>query len=155
MRTSSGRWLSLGLVVCFIWAGTVLGSRIVLGSVRAEGNDGPSGARVHAGGSRWVSEPVDTVGMVGRFASLALDPDGKPMIAYNNDTGNDLRTAALTGSTWLTTTVRETSEGPSLSIDITGTPHLVYTFPPGWTTRLSMGRRGRTRLSESPAPGRF
>lgn len=44
-------------------------------------------------GNKWVKETVDSVGIVGEYASIAVSPDGLPAISYYDRTNKRLRMA--------------------------------------------------------------
>jgi hypothetical protein len=82
-------------------------------------------------GIGWLTTTVDSVGLAGYQASLAIDPDtGYPAIAYFNDGVQDLRFAAWNGSTWISTTIASTGDvgrWPSLAFDpADGNPAISY-----------------------------
>jgi hypothetical protein len=92
--------------------------------------------------STWVVETVDSAGNVGAFASLALDASGLPHIAYRHSGERSLKYARkVCRVVWLWTTPvtlcfwsiehvelgPDTGYFPSLALDSTGLPHIVYT----------------------------
>lgn len=80
-------------------------------------------------GSDWVTETVDSGSYVGRDASLALDADDRPHIAYGGY--GDLRYTYFDGLGWISTTV-DAGGGEfwpgqtSLVLDASGRPHIAY-----------------------------
>ena len=87
----------------------------------------------------WASTPVDTVGDVGMYASLALDRNGGVHIAYYDLTSRDLRYASRSASTsqWTTCVVDAGDVGcpvgsecsgswVSLDVDAQGSVHIAY-----------------------------
>jgi len=78
--------------------------------------------------SPWWSEVVDFSVPAGDFSALALDPDGRPSIAYFLGGVNDLWFATRNGDSW----IREMADGTSLNsgtynslaIDELGNPHI-------------------------------
>ncbi|HDH04780.1 MAG TPA: choice-of-anchor D domain-containing protein [Nitrospirae bacterium] len=77
----------------------------------------------------WVIETVDSKGIIGIHASLALDTAGKPHISYHDWTNANLKYAYYDGGAWQTETVDTGREGgryPSLALDASGKPHISY-----------------------------
>lgn len=81
----------------------------------------PSGA--------WTRETVDTDGDAGRFASLALTSDGRPVVAYLDFWNGQLKIAERTTSGWSV----ESVAGPpcsgwycSLALDSEDRPHIAF-----------------------------
>ncbi len=91
-------------------------------------------------GTTCAIQTVDTSDSVGSQASLALDNQGHPHIAYH-DAGltigfcNDwkLKYAEWTGSQWVIDVVDESCTGinPSIALDASGNPHISY-FNESW-----------------------
>ncbi len=83
------------------------------------GADGPQGERAPTRAARamradgWRIEVVDESGDVGQYASLALDGDGVPHIAYYDTDENALKIAYQTTSLWGTSWVRRTVDRSS------------------------------------------
>ena len=86
-----------------------------------------------AGG--WVLTTVDTTGDTGRWASLEIDSQGNPHIAYyyfldpNDAPICDLKYAWRSGGTWTIQTVEATNnigEYCSLELDSQNNPHISY-----------------------------
>jgi hypothetical protein len=79
----------------------------------------------------WVLEPVDTLGDVGWDASLRLDTNDVPHIAYTDFTHNQLNYATLDGGNWVIETIEAPPAGyyvqqGSLAFDSNGDPHVAY-----------------------------
>lgn len=80
-------------------------------------------------GGGWFTTTVDSVGDVGRFASLDLDPAGRPHISYRDQTNTSLRYAYDDGTGWQITTVDDTGDVgdfTSIAVDAQGHPHISY-----------------------------
>lgn len=87
----------------------------------------------------WKTETVDSLGVVGRFTSLALDSNYYPHITYYDDTADDLRYIKWNGSDWIGEINQtgpdrvDTENGAgfrttSIALDSNGYPHIGYAF---------------------------
>jgi hypothetical protein len=90
--------------------------------VRSGGNCGSSG--------NWSCETVDSVGDVGQYSSIAIDPTiDLPAISYYDATNESLKLAQL-GNGWRIRTIDDpygsVGTHTSLKIDSTGVPHIAY-----------------------------
>jgi hypothetical protein len=78
----------------------------------------------------WQTDVVDSTGDVGKYNSIALDPDGYPRIAYHDSSTNfDLKYALWNGDSWSIQTLEvagKTGYEPSLAIDKNGFSRIVY-----------------------------
>ncbi len=62
---------------------------------------------------------MDTAGTVGLYASLAVDTNGKPYIAYYDPTNHLIKMAYNDGTNWYTTTVATVpSANDVIAVDI-------------------------------------
>ncbi len=99
-------------------------------------------------GASWTVQTVDSVGLVGGYPSLVLDPAGRPHISYcknqlvsSEAVCDELRYAYSDGNAWHL----EVVAGPelwgkytSLALDAAGWPHLSYCASPGeYSTRCT------------------
>jgi hypothetical protein len=87
----------------------------------------------HKNGSAWSVETVDnggTIGNVGQFSSLVIDPAGTPHITYNDGRiAADMMYAVKSGDTWKISTIAKkgnTGYDSSLVLDSAGLPHVAY-----------------------------
>jgi len=110
------------------------------GIIDKSGIEHPPGRQVHRSypprqtPSLWYIETVDAVGVIGRYCSLALDPEGYPHISYSDWTHRDLKVAHLDGSglqgqSWRIEVIDEEGEVGAwtfLAIDQDGRPHISY-----------------------------
>jgi hypothetical protein len=95
------------------------------------GNTSYATVHVYAPSSYWSIDSVDTDLKSGQYASLALDGDDNPHVAYYESTGKELRLASRNGSEWSSQVVDGTTGSvglyPSLTIDTTTTyPSISY-----------------------------
>jgi PKD repeat protein len=76
----------------------------------------------------WKLSSVDSVGHVGTYASLALDPGGNPGISYFDSTNNRLKYSHWNGASWDTKVVDSpvNSGHTSLKFDSAGNPRISY-----------------------------
>lgn len=94
--------------------------------VGSSGNCGPDNA--------WSCETVDSVGDVGKYSSIAVDPtDGYPIIAYYDATNGALKLAIGYVFGWIIETIHDPLLGTagayaSLKLDSTGKPRIAYYF---------------------------
>ncbi len=88
-------------------------------------------ATVHVFVSTWYIQSVDTELKSGQYASLALDADRDPHVAYYDSQNKELRLASFTGSAWSSQVVDGTTafvgQFASLALDpTTGHPRISY-----------------------------
>jgi hypothetical protein len=79
-------------------------------------------------GVTWSTMTVEGGG-VGKWTSLALDIEKRPLISYYDFTNGDLKLARWTGSTWAIETVDSSGNvgiGCSLALDFSGFPGISY-----------------------------
>jgi PKD repeat protein len=76
----------------------------------------------------WRISSVDSVGHVGTYASIALDPSGNPGISYFDSTNTRLKYSHWNGVSWDTKVVDSpvNSGHTSLRFDSAGDPHISY-----------------------------
>lgn len=89
------------------------------------------GDRLHLArwnGEAWSSEVVDGQIGVGAGASLALDADGRPYIAYLDTANARVMVAHWNGAIWLRQVVAPTVESgrTAIALDTLGRPHVAY-----------------------------
>ena len=77
-------------------------------------------------GSEWEFQIVDSTGSVGGAASLALDSQDNPHIAYYDGSDCSLKYTRWDGSSWVTTTIRDSGGWISLALDSSGNPHIAF-----------------------------
>ncbi|MDM7913786.1 MAG: hypothetical protein QUU85_00770 [Candidatus Eisenbacteria bacterium] len=77
----------------------------------------------------WEITTVDGPGDVGAYASIALDPSGRPAISYCASATDDLKFARFDGVSWHAETVdaaNRTGWYTSLAFDASGDPRIAY-----------------------------
>jgi PGF-pre-PGF domain-containing protein len=84
-------------------------------------------------GGAWAIETVDPGGMIGnKYASMALDPEGRPHIGYFDQAHGELKYARWDGSAWNVETVAsDCGWHVSIAVDASGYPHMSYYYR--WT----------------------
>jgi hypothetical protein len=86
-----------------------------------------AGSTSAPGLSWWITSQVDTFSHNNYDnTSIAMDAGGKTHLSYVSN--GDLRYAILSGTTWITQVVDigAGASGPSLALDVSGTPHIAY-----------------------------
>lgn len=68
----------------------------------------------------WDIETVDSLGVVGAYASIAISPAGIPHISYYDDSANSLKYATKSASGWVIETVDTGNVGQHSSIALAG-----------------------------------
>lgn len=97
----------------------------------------------------WVTEVVDASPGVGRRASIAVEPDGRPHIIYYDALNDVMKYARKVGGSWVIEPVTY-SDGPvSLALDSQGRPHVAFT----WGGIIYYGRRNAGIWIFTPVPG--
>ncbi|MCZ6571977.1 MAG: S8 family serine peptidase, partial [Planctomycetota bacterium] len=79
----------------------------------------------------WVIETVDSFGLVGVYASIALDAAGDPHISYRDESNRGAKYARWTGSAWSIEAIpnplsTNTGFDTSLALDAIGNAHVTY-----------------------------
>lgn len=88
-----------------------------------------AGSGGNCGGGAWSCQTVDSAGQVGRYASIGIGSDGYPKIAYEYESGADLRFACLSAAGWAiqdVETAGDTGKYASLAIGSDGLPRIAY-----------------------------
>lgn len=86
--------------------------------------------------------PIDPTDGIGPYASLAIDPQGRPAIAYFDAPRSDLKFARQEHGQWITTTVDSNGRAglyPSLAFRQDGTPLISYYHRTRGDLRLASG----------------
>ncbi|MFA5858198.1 MAG: hypothetical protein WC955_03950 [Elusimicrobiota bacterium] len=86
-------------------------------------------------GSTWNTEPVDSVGNVGKYNSTSVGLDGTPHISYRDETNTKLKHAKYNGSSWVTETVDSTENTgywTSIKVNADNHPRIAYISPAAW-----------------------
>jgi len=113
---TSASWTSDGLVIAHQ-------------KLQLTGMDNPWLQVGHYSAETWTFEDVDSTANSGYFTSMAVTPDGRPVIAYVLSpvypTGF-LKMAEWTGSEWTLSQIDESTIGNDIAIDKDGHFHLVY-----------------------------
>jgi hypothetical protein len=85
------------------------------------------------GAFAWTTEKVDSDGIVGIGAAIALDNLGNPWISYSQivvipgETDYYLKTSHFTGTTWITSIIDSTADSyTTIATDSSGNPAIVY-----------------------------
>jgi outer membrane protein assembly factor BamB len=89
----------------------------------------PGGSPARAAEPVWNIQTVDSAGDVGKYASLAFDPQGYPAISYYDDSNDDLKFAWWSGSAWGIQTVDsqgDVGKYTSLAFDLWGNSAISY-----------------------------
>ena len=92
----------------------------------------------------WTIEVLDSPGDVGYYASLALDHQGYPVVAYmDNSNGGRVRLARKGPNGWTLETVFPTiGYGVQLVLDGMDDPHIIFSDPFGSRVRVATKRSG-------------
>lgn len=125
------KWIQL-LLVALLLATPVLSA--AAGSPRDSFNQSPAAPtetpeNLGAAALTWEIETVDAVGSLGRYASLAVDIHGNPLISYYDVGVTNLKLARFGGTTWQIETVDSGMVYPcptSLALDSSGRPRISY-----------------------------
>ncbi len=108
----------------------------------------------------WQIEVVDATGDMGRYASLALDTNNRPRIAYYASDNGNLKYAAYDGTAWQIEVVDATGDVgryASLALEWVGLPHIAYYD--ATNVALKHAYKGATwtteQVSTSPGDGQY
>ena len=79
-------------------------------------------------GVQWIIETVDASPGVGKYASIAIDSNGKIHISYWDETNEDLKYATNTLGIWVTITIdtANVGSGSSIALDSSNKVHISY-----------------------------
>jgi hypothetical protein len=105
-------------------------------------------------GVDWHYETADNAAMVGLNASLVLDEDGDPHIAYRDLSNNDIKYAYRDGSGWHTGIIDPGGgDYTSLALDEGGYGHISYVSQSGLTYAYQDDTGWYTRTVDSQTTG--
>lgn len=105
----------------------------------------------------WREDPVDSRGVIEQ-ASIALDADGNPHLAYYESLGKDLRYGHWNDSAWIledVDTQGDVGGSPSIMVDSSGTPSIVYVDVTTDSLKhaVRVGTTWQTTVIDSMGPG--
>jgi hypothetical protein len=76
----------------------------------------------------WQITTVDSVGNVGEWTSIALDPDDNPHISYYDESNTAPKYAHFSSGAWSTERVDDSGWSTSIAIDTAGIPYISYLY---------------------------
>ncbi|MCP4229251.1 MAG: hypothetical protein GY771_03770 [bacterium] len=77
-------------------------------------------------GNDWSDVIVDSDGVVGIDANLALTPGGRPCVSYRDVSNEAIKFAYLNGEAWLNEVVLSDVETAAMTLDAEGIPHISF-----------------------------
>jgi len=94
------------------------------------------------GGNSWTTTPLDTVGDVGKYASITGDGTTNLYVAYYDDTNDDLKYAFWNGSVWATSPIdqtlnRDVGQYAKIARDSLGYLYVLYQDVTGYDLKLA------------------